>query len=349
MAFIGVGVSQRSRRILRRNHIKRGLGWDPFDILPHEIALDCLREALPLQKSDYPARLIDFTSVSQRWQRVLLSAPFLWSEIHIKYSSPDLLATASVFLHLSVRSPLKIVIWNEIGDKWEAFRNLLLPHAHRIHTLTLGDDPPIYSESKFTSAAYMSLASSIFISLGPLPSLSVLDFGRKLEIEPSQLKEFDFPLSTRITSPVLVSMRESKYGNLFLTHVVSTQQSNEGFNPLIISDFVRLRESNPGVEVDCIISTLNANISSLIQILHSLNRPSNEMITVADSPCTAFIGGPPGRKCLLCKADRDSLVRTLGCLRSHFGLRPFKCPGCRSCNEAKGYVISIRQAISVSL
>jgi hypothetical protein len=45
------------------------------------------------------------------------------------------------------------------------------------------------------------------------------------------------------------------------------------------------------------------------------------------------------KKCLVCGATKTSMPRTLGCVRSHLGLRPFTCPGpqegCRKCVSGK--------------
>jgi F-box-like len=112
--------------------------WDPVAVLPPELALACLREALPWS-SNYSATLLDLCSVCSRWQDFLLSTPILWSEIHIESSAHDLLAIVALFAHLSSKVRLKLIFWNIPGLEWPAIRSALLPHTHRIDALVLGD------------------------------------------------------------------------------------------------------------------------------------------------------------------------------------------------------------------
>jgi hypothetical protein len=82
------------------------------------------------------------------------------------------------------------------------------------------------------------------------------------------------------------------------------------------------------------IFAINSGISSLADVLNLLDSHFS-INTLARSPCAKFISG---LRCLLCRREKPSLSRVLGCVRSHFEIRPFQCTGCRLCNAANGYV-----------
>jgi hypothetical protein len=326
--------------------------WDPVASLPLELALMCLQEALPLGK-DYPAALIELTSVSSKWQEFLFSVSHFWTKIHVRYSSHDLMAIIGIFLHLSANAPLDLVVWNILGSEWEDAKLLLLPHAHRIHSLALGDDPPIYYDSPYTGAAYISLASDIFNSLDRLPGLVDLDFGRTLHIDPSQLKILDMPSEIRVFNSIEVSLHNIKDPN----HSLFILGGREG--PRCSLDLpgglVFLPDSPSGKQVvysrgfysypDCTILSLNTVISFMIDTLSLLDAPDTTPRLSSSLSYIVFVD-TSFNACHLCSMRRGSLLRVVGCVRSHFGLHPFRCPGCRTCNSRKGCVPHAFQVVA---
>jgi hypothetical protein len=329
--------------------------WDPVVSLPLELALMCVQEALPSGK-DYPAALIELTLVSTRWRDLLFSAPRLWTQIDIWYSAHDLMAITSLFLHLSANAALGLIVRNTLGSEWEDIRSLLLPHIHRIRSLTLGNDPPIYYDSPYTGAAYISLALDTFNSLNRLPGLVSVDFGLPLRIVPSQLKTLDLPSDVRISNAVSVSLENMKVLNRSLYLCVGREMARDGLKSMIsegpgilifepdhpsggqIVDYNWLTNRHYDISSRTVLS-LNSSISSLADILDLLGHPGTSTGVSISSSHTTFISTSTNM-CRLCYTTRGSLLSALGCVRSHFGLHPFQCPGCRTCNARKGYVIN---------
>jgi hypothetical protein len=320
--------------------------WDPVAFLPLELAVMCLRLALP-SGNDYPAALIELTSVSTTWQDLLFSVPHLWTTIHVRYSAPDLMAIISLFLHLSAEAPLNLIVWNTPGSAWEGIRSLLMPHIYRIHSLALGDDPPIYHDSPYVGAAYMSLASDIFISLGQPPGLVELDLGRTVYVHPSQLKALDLPSGISISNAVKVYLRDTRsvYNSLSL-FLGKKMGRNDPYSVgmLIVepdnTGFSRWLPMDSQYYTNYIVSYLNSNISFLADVLNSLGYPETRTRLSASSSQMTFTNASTN-SCYLCDMRHRSLSRALGCARSHFGFRPFQCPGCRTCNAKKGCVIDL--------
>jgi F-box-like len=323
--------------------------WDPVAFLPPELALMCLREALPSGNNYVPA-LIELTSVCSKWQNLLFSTPNLWTKIHVRYSSHDLMAIISLFLHLSSEVPLDLIVWNALGSEWEDIKSLLLPHAHRIKSLALGDDPPIYDDSPYAGAAYISLASDIFDSLDRLPGLLDLDFGRPLYIHASQLKTLDMPAGIRVGSLIYASLQNMEATNrslplFFGMGTPITLLSGSGILVFEHPSGGQVRYYQWPMYSDSIFAnrtalSLNSIILFLLDILRSLAFPETSSSVSTHSSHMIFIDKYTNM-CNLCNRQRGPRSMALGCVRSHFGLCPFRCPGCRTCNSRKGYVINI--------
>jgi hypothetical protein len=299
--------------------------WDPVAVLPPELALTCLREALPWS-SNYSATLLDLSSVCSRWQNFILSTPILWSEIHIQSSAHDLLAIIALFAHLSSKVRLKLIFWSIPGPEWAAVKSALLPHTHRIETLVLGDEL-VYS----TGSGYISLIESIIKSLDYPPSLAELDFGRVLVFDSSHLPSLDLPPNIRVISPISVLLKSFSTQSFFLTHFTDTGPGRSLVKPFLLSGLLRNNRLEPLADEDCTLLALEARISSLRHIVELLGSPSISAENLARSPCGIFIESP-GNGCWIC-GSRGSLEYVLGCIRSHFGLFPFQCSGCRSCTD----------------
>jgi hypothetical protein len=77
----------------------------------------------------------------------------------------------------------------------------------------------------------------------------------------------------------------------------------------------------------------------LRQIANLRGCPAIDFSSSKKSLLTIFVG-KSGRRpcCLICDKARGSIPRTLGCVRSHLQLKPFRCGGCQSCNQTNGYV-----------
>lgn len=231
----------------------------------------CLRQTLP-SGENYPAALIELSSVSSSWQQLLFLTPGLWTEIHVRYSAHDLLATLSLFLHFSDKAPLHLIVWNTMGPKWEDIKLLLLPHTDRIRSLALGNDPPIYSDTPYAGAAYMSLASDIFNSLNRLPYLVDLDFGRVLQIDPSQLKPLDLTSNIRILTTISVALQD--LGALKRSIILLSGRTTPiytSYTPKLLSDFLPVNSRSPFDGADDSILALNFSIMSLADVLISLD------------------------------------------------------------------------------
>jgi hypothetical protein len=77
----------------------------------------------------------------------------------------------------------------------------------------------------------------------------------------------------------------------------------------------------------------------LRQIANLQGCPAIDFSSTKKSLLTLFVG-KSGRRpcCLICGKSRGSIPRTLGCVRSHLQLKPFRCGGCQLCNDRNGFV-----------
>jgi hypothetical protein len=304
--------------------------WDPVAALPPELALTCLREALPWS-SNYSATLLDMSSVCSRWQDFLLSTPILWSEIHIEPSTNDLLAIIALFTHLSSKVRLKLIFWNLPGPEWDAIKSALLPHTHRIDALVLGDTLSVTGTG--SGCIYISVIGAIIKSLDYPPSLAELDFGCVLVFDSSDLPLLDLPPNIRIISPIEILVVYGPVQRFFLTHFTGTGRAQVKY--LLLSELLRKNGLESPADEDYSVLALNARISSLRHIIELLGSPSINAENLASSPCRILIERA-GDGCLICGCRKPSLEDVFGCIRSHFGLFPFKCSGCQSCTDIAG-------------
>jgi hypothetical protein len=77
----------------------------------------------------------------------------------------------------------------------------------------------------------------------------------------------------------------------------------------------------------------------LRQISDLIGCPRIDFSMSKQSLFTLFVGKSGLRPCcLICDKSRESIPRTLGCVRSHLQHKPFRCEGCQSCNEKNGFV-----------
>jgi hypothetical protein len=129
----------------------------------------------------YPDTLLDLTTIS--WQDLILSSPFLWGEIHVRFSFNDLLATVTAFVHLSRAIPLELVICNYPGEDWDDVNLLLLPHRLRIRTPTVRTQNKASSHEDLVYQQFAS-ASVIIKAFDSLQRLKQLDLGQELDLNP---------------------------------------------------------------------------------------------------------------------------------------------------------------------
>jgi hypothetical protein len=128
--------------------------FDPIEILPPEISLRCLFDALQSGTNDglYQSELLQILNVSKRWCHYIISCPLLWSEIYIDRSTPDLLAMLATFAHLSSTAPLKVVIFGDPGTSWNELSVILSPHSRRIRSLSFKPGSETKAQAHISSA-----------------------------------------------------------------------------------------------------------------------------------------------------------------------------------------------------
>jgi len=199
---------------------------------------------------------------------------------------------------------------------------LLQPHAHRISSMTQGGWPPMYTDSSFSGVAYISLTSNIINSLGFLPSLEDLDFGREIRLLPEQLKPFDLPPRARIKSHIYIPLHQSGPLNRQLTLGGMGPKGYLPFGELRFSELLLGEDHSPSGHDDDTVSTLNARISALIHILSLLQSPSSNTSGPTSPSHMVFINGQDNT-CMICNRPGKSFVIALGCVRTHFGIRSF--------------------------
>jgi hypothetical protein len=77
----------------------------------------------------------------------------------------------------------------------------------------------------------------------------------------------------------------------------------------------------------------------LRQIANLQGCPAIDLSSTKKSLLTLFVGkSGPRPCCLICGKSKGTIPRTLGCVRSHLQLKPFRCGGCQLCNPRSGYV-----------
>ncbi|KIM21650.1 hypothetical protein M408DRAFT_12482 [Serendipita vermifera MAFF 305830] len=118
--------------------------FDPIEVLPEEVWLAVLKEALTVREHEISYLSVDMalylTCISSKWRRSIESAPILWTDIILDDAKQDLAMKVSISLIKSGASFLSILIgspmccWHDIGSS-------LIPHKERIrHTYVYSDD-----------------------------------------------------------------------------------------------------------------------------------------------------------------------------------------------------------------
>jgi hypothetical protein len=176
-------------------------------------------------------------------------------------------------------------------------------------------------------------------ALGYPSSLSELDFGRALVFDSSYLPPLDLPpnlpQNLRVISPIKVLLRSGSTESIFLTHFTGTGPGHSLVKPLLLSELLRKNGLESPADEDCSVLALNTRISSLRHIVKLLGSPSISAESLARSPCGILIERPEDR-CWICGYRGSSLEDVFGDIRSHFGLSPFRCSGCQSCDDVVG-------------
>lgn len=172
---------------------------DLLQILPPELALQCLLESLPSHGYLYPSAVFELVSVSKRWQAFIISSQAFWREIYLMSELDDFSAIVSTFAHLSGTSSLDIIVWGEMPPDLPVICSILLPCKDRIHRLIFR---PL-SQSMDSWPGRMSTAVQLIGSLGHLPNLREVDFGGGFQWSDSQIKALLLPPTTYITNILL--------------------------------------------------------------------------------------------------------------------------------------------------
>ncbi|KIM30345.1 hypothetical protein M408DRAFT_22336 [Serendipita vermifera MAFF 305830] len=178
---------------------------DPISVLPPEVAWRCIYEALPrkgeIHHDWYPSALLQLATVSRPWEDLILSTSSFWVEVHVHNRAEDMLATLATFLALSRERELSLVIWTFPGDEWDHVRELLLPHAPRVRTLTILSDNETGAMFHGEPIHTLLLASSVIIKyLNLAPFLKELDFDRECWIDPPELESLTLPSQIKVKS-----------------------------------------------------------------------------------------------------------------------------------------------------
>ncbi|KIM27386.1 hypothetical protein M408DRAFT_169467 [Serendipita vermifera MAFF 305830] len=105
------------------------------ELMPLEIWTQCLFEAC--HGPNYMAKLLNLTTVSKKWNEVIMRIQTLWAYINVNESDEDSEATIALFLHLSGKTQLTLAISMPLSGHWSAILNLLYPHKARIRNIIL--------------------------------------------------------------------------------------------------------------------------------------------------------------------------------------------------------------------
>ncbi|KIM26222.1 hypothetical protein M408DRAFT_313938 [Serendipita vermifera MAFF 305830] len=118
--------------------------FDPIEVLPEEVWLAVLKEALTVREHEISYLSVDIalylTCISSKWRRSIESAAILWTDIVLDDAKEDLAMKVSISLMKSGASFLSVFIgspmccWHDIGSS-------LIPHKERIrHTYVYSED-----------------------------------------------------------------------------------------------------------------------------------------------------------------------------------------------------------------
>ncbi|KIM23466.1 hypothetical protein M408DRAFT_27813 [Serendipita vermifera MAFF 305830] len=114
---------------------------DPMKVLPLELCADIIEEAVAYYSPYSPVdNLLDLTTVSRLWCRILMSLPTLWTSIVFDSTKRDYLATAATGLFLSGGCDLRVTI--AVPFKlWPEVSPIILAESGRIVCLQIINPP----------------------------------------------------------------------------------------------------------------------------------------------------------------------------------------------------------------
>ena len=215
--------------------------FDPIEILPPELSLRCLFDALHSGTNDrlYQSRLLQMLNVSERWHHYMISAPLLWSEIHIDCFAPDLLATLTAFTHLSGPVPLNVVIWGDPGTSWTEIGDILFPHSQRIRSLSFQTISRFLDEA--TEKAHILWTKEVLGSFRYLSGLQELDFSFLTDFHSHNPDLQTIPRGVLVMSPLNISLLQVDLSTASLRNYASitTEHCLDDLIPLLCSLSVR--------------------------------------------------------------------------------------------------------------
>jgi hypothetical protein len=151
---------------------------DIAEVLPFEIWQRCIAQACHGDR--YMATLLKLTMVSRMWCRYLTGAPTLWANISVNDTDEDSLATIAVFLHLSCKTQLSLVIWTPLSESWDTIYPIILPHTGRIRAIALRIKSEFHSaacglETAISEAELQQHLQHVFATLDFPTSVEYLD------------------------------------------------------------------------------------------------------------------------------------------------------------------------------
>lgn len=210
---------------------------DPISVLPPEVAWRCIFEALSFRKHEemrrntyirfpYPMVLLQLTTVSRYWENLILSTPAFWTEIHVHNSAQDFLSTLAVFLALSRKRELELVIWDYPVDEWNRAQELLLPHVPRVRVLTILTQRDRFPDYENTLHP-LSTTSAVIKDLNLSPYLKDLDLGHSYDWlftgdsydkNIRWLGDITLPSHIRVSSSIYGVFNQSEWNHVCLEH-----------------------------------------------------------------------------------------------------------------------------------
>lgn len=199
---------------------------DPLQVLPPELALQCLLESLPSDSYFYTSAVFELVSVSTRWRYFILSSQVLWQEIHLMLGSHDLFTTISTFVHFSGTNSLDIIVWGDVRPELSAICSILLPHKNRIHRLMFRPSSQTRQSIGEMRSWCMPMAAQIIGSLGSLSNLKEVDFGPDFLPNYSQIESLFLPPTTYITSPFALLPLMEDMGHIGLQRITKVNTTS---------------------------------------------------------------------------------------------------------------------------
>jgi hypothetical protein len=183
---------------------------DIVEVLPSEIWQRCIARACHGDR--YMATLLKLTLVSRRWCRLLTETSTLWSNIHVNDADEDSLATIAVFLHLSSKVQLSLIIWVPLSEGWDTICPGILPHRDRIRAITLRIKSEFHSatcerKTTISDAKLREYLQHVFVTLSFPTSVEYLDV---IPARPVKMESILVPLNIASAGNWLVPLRALK-------------------------------------------------------------------------------------------------------------------------------------------